>query len=152
MNNLEMNKMRVYKKIFLLTSLILLILLPGCWAQQNPLDEVTEYADSMTENILVAMNEDDYSRFSQEFDEQMKMGLDEATYYNTIPGMKSKIGQYITKELVAVEKKDQFIVVTYKAKFSEESGDVIIRSVFSDINGKKYISGFWMDSKKLRGN
>lgn len=144
--------MRLYKNILLLTALLLLILLPGCLAQQMPLEEVKQYADPITENILVAMNEDNYSRFSQDFDEKMKNGLDETTYYNTIPGMKSKIGQYISKELVSAEKKDQFVVVTYKAKFSEEAGDVIVRSVFSDENGKKYISGFWMDSKKLRGN
>ncbi|MBP2629041.1 MAG: hypothetical protein H6Q68_3752 [Firmicutes bacterium] len=144
--------MKLYKNILLLTALILLTILPGCSAQQIPLAEVTQYADSITENILMAMNEDNYSRFSQDFDEQMKNGLDETKYNNTIPGMKNKIGQYISKELVSAEKKDQFVVVTYKAKFSEESGDVIIRSVFSDINGKKYISGFWMDSQKLRGN
>ena len=147
-----MNKVKFYKNILLLTTLILLIILPGCSAQQIPLAEVEQYADSITENILMAMNEDNYSRFSQDFDEQMKNGLDEKKYYNTIPGMKNKIGQYVSKELVSAEKKDQFIVVTYKAKFSEESGDVIIRSIFSDINGKKYISGFWMDSQKLRGN
>lgn len=144
--------MKLYKNILLLTALILLIILPGCSAQQIPLIEVKQYADSITENILMAMNEDNYSRFSQDFDEQMKDGLDETKYYNTIPGMKKKIGQYISKELVSAERKDQFVVVTYKAKFSEESGDVIVRSVFSDRNGKKYISGFWMDSQKLRGN
>jgi len=149
---MEMDKVKLYKNILLLTALILLTILPGCSAQQIPLAEVTQYADSITENILMAMNEDNYSRFSQDFDEQMKNGLDETKYNNTIPGMKNKIGQYISKELVSAEKKDQFVVVTYKAKFSEESGDVIIRSVFSDINGKKYISGFWMDSQKLRGN
>ena len=100
----------------------------------------------------MAMNEDNYSRFSQDFDEQMKNGLDEVKYYDTIPEMKNKIGQYISKELVFAEKKDKFVIATYKAMFSEESGDVIVRSVFSDINGKKYISGFWMDSQKLRGN
>ncbi|WP_378953031.1 DUF3887 domain-containing protein [Pelosinus sp. sgz500959] len=144
--------MKLYKNILLLTALILLIILSGCSAQEIPLAEVKQYADPITENILIAMNEDNYSRFSQDFDEQMKNGLDEIKYYNTIPGMKNKIGQYISKELVSVEKKDQFVVVTYKAKFSEESGDVIVRSVFSDRNGKNYISGFWMDSQKLRGN
>jgi len=149
---MEIDKVKLYKNILLLSALILLIILPGCSAQEIPLAEVKQYADPITENILMAMNEDNYSRFSQDFDEQMKNGLDEIKYYKTIPGMKNKIGQYISKELVFFEKKDQFLVVTYKAKFSDESGDVTVRSVFSDRNGKKYISGFWMDSQKLRGN
>lgn len=143
--------MKFYKNILLLTALILLTILPGCSAQQPSIDEVKQYADPITENILVAMNEDNYSRFSQDFDEQMKSGLNEIQYYNTIPAIKGKIGEYISKEIFSVENKDQFIVVTYKTKFSGESDVVIVRSVLSDRNGKKYISGFWIDSPKLRG-
>lgn len=144
--------MKLYKSILLLVAVFFITILPGCSAQQYSVDEVKQYADPMTENILLAMNEDNYARFSQDFDEQMKKGLNETQYNNTIPGMKGKIGDYLAKEIIGMENKDQFIVVTYKATFSEEPSSVIVRSVFRDINGQKYISGFWMDSPKLRGN
>lgn len=142
--------MNLLKKVCLLTGILLSVVLAGCSANQPSVDETKRFSDSMTENILVAMNEDNYLRFSQDFDEQMKNGLNETMYKNTIPAIKGKIGNYISKEFVSVEKKDQFTIVIYKAKFSQESGDVIVRNVFSDNNGKKYISGFWLDSPKLR--
>lgn len=140
------------KYVFLSILFIGVALLSGCFAQQLPADEVKKYADQMTENILVAMNEDDYARFSRDFDEQMKTGLNKTQYDNTIPGITAKIGKYISKEYLSAEKKDGYTVVVYKARFSQEPGDVIVRSVFKGSDGKMYISGFWLDSPKLRGN
>lgn len=149
-----MEKMQLGKYACLITVLLLLLSTAGCASGLISDDDPQKIADPMTENILVAMNDDNYSHFSQDFDEQMKHGLDETNYRNTIPAIKAKIGNYLvgTKQFVSAEKKDQATVVTYKAKFSQEPGDVIVRTVFSDVNGKKYISGFWLDSPKLRGN
>ncbi len=135
----------------ILVTLALLVLAAGCSSRPSA-EETRKYADQMTENILLAMNDDNYARFSQDFDEQMKAGLSEAQYKSTIPAIKAKVGKYISKEFVATEKKDQYIVAVYKAKFSQEQGDVLVRTVFSDKGGKKYVSGFWLDSPKLRGN
>ncbi|MCE5286610.1 MAG: DUF3887 domain-containing protein [Pelosinus sp.] len=132
--------------------LLLLINLLGCSTEKISPDETKKFADPMTENILIAMNEDNYSQFSKDFDKDMKNKLNEAAYQSTIPAIKAKIGNYISKELIDSEKKDGFIIVTYKAKFSKETSDVIIRSVFSKNNEKIYISGFWVDSPKLRNN
>lgn len=144
--------MKLCKYVVLTTMLISMIVLSGCSEKQPSVDEAKKFADPITENILQAMNDDNYSRFSQDFDEQMKAALNETQYKNTIPAIKAKIGKYLSKEFVSVENKDGYLVVIYKARFSQETGDVIVRSVFSDRNGKKYISGFWLDSPKLRGN
>lgn len=142
--------MKLRNIVCLLAALIVLIIISGCSAQQPSADEIKKFADPMTENILVAMNDDDYPRFSQDFDEPMRNGMSETSYKNTFPAIKAKIGKYISKEFVSVENKDQYTVVTYKAKFSQEPADVIVRSVFSDKNGEKHISGFWLDSPNLR--
>ncbi|SMD00544.1 DUF3887 domain-containing protein [Sporomusa malonica] len=144
--------MNLCKYMVIAIILINLMALSGCSAQQPSAEETKKFADPITENMLLAMNEDNYSRFSQDFDDQMKSALNETQYKNTIPPIKAKIGKYISKEFVSIENKDGYIVVLYKTKFSQESGDVIVRSVFSDKNEKKYISGFWIDSPKLRGN
>ncbi|MGB9750390.1 MAG: hypothetical protein ACPLWB_06100 [Caldisericia bacterium] len=47
-------------------------------------------------------------------------------------------------------KKKNYIVVTYKAKFTDETSDVTVRIVFEEINGEMKISGEWYDSPKLR--
>lgn len=144
--------MKLWKYVVLTTMLLLSVTISGCFAQQPPVDATKTYADPMTENMLLAMNEDNYARFSQDFDGQMKNTLNETQYNNTIPAIKAKIGNYLSKEFVAAENKDGYTMVMYKAKFSEESGDVTVRSIFSEKNGKRYVSGLWLDSPKLRGN
>lgn len=144
--------MKLRKYFTLVILLVSLAILSGCSAQQLSADEVQKFANPITEDMLLAMNEDDYPRFSRDFDEQMKTSLNEAQYKNTIRPIKAKIGSYLSKEFISTENKDGYTVVLYKARFSQEPGDVIVRSVFSDKNGKKYISGFWLDSPKLRGN
>gem|GEM_PF-3373384 len=41
-------------------------------------------------------------------------------------------------------------IVTYKAKFTDESIDVTVRIVFEDINGEMKISSEFYDSPNLR--
>lgn len=145
--------MKLCKKLAIsVMFLINLFIISGCLAQQPQQSEVNNFADPLTENILLAMNEDNYPRFSRDFDEKMKSEFNETQFKNTIPVIKSKIGNYVSKEFMSVENQSGYTVVTYKAKFTQEPGDVIVRSVFSDINGQKYISGFWLDSPKLRSN
>jgi hypothetical protein len=104
-------------------------------------DEMKEIADSITENALIAMNENNYSRFSEDFDEKMKNALNEAKYQETIPEIKDEIGNYISKEFISVTRNDQFTIVIYKAKFTEPV-DVYVKNILSENNGKYYISGF----------
>lgn len=124
----------------------------GCVGQQQSLDDIKSAADQLTENILVAMNESDYSRFSRDFDDQMRANLDDAKYKETMPAITAKIGKYLSKEFIGLEKKEQYTIVVYRAKFSLEPDVVTVRSVVGDKDGKKVISGFWLDSPKLRGN
>lgn len=104
-------------------------------------DEIKEIADFMTENILIAMNENNYSDFSKEFDEKMKNALNEAKYQETMPAIKDEIGNYISKEFISVTQKDQYTIVVYKASFSEPV-DVYVKNILSVNNGKYYVSGF----------
>ncbi|SMD15793.1 DUF3887 domain-containing protein [Sporomusa malonica] len=142
-----------WKKWYAILPLLLVAaLLLGCGGQQQSLDNIINAVDQLTENMLVAMNENDYNRFSRDFDDQMRVDLDEAKYKSTVPAITAKIGKYLSKDFVGLEKKDQYTIVVYRANFSLEPDGVTVRSVVGDKNDKKVISGFWLDSPKLRGN
>lgn len=141
------------KRGYIILSLVITtILLLGCVGQQQSLDDVKNTADKLTENMLAAMNENDYNRFSRDFDERMRADMDEAKYKSTIPAMTAKIGTYLSKEFIGLEKREQYTIITYKAKFSLEPEGVTVRCVVGEKNGKKVISGFWLDSPKLWGD
>ncbi|MCK4397969.1 MAG: DUF3887 domain-containing protein [Methanophagales archaeon] len=123
----------------------------GC-VEKNQVDvaQVREYADPITENILLGMNEGNYTKYSEHFDQTMKNAMPEAVFNETNALIKSKIGDYILKEFWNVESKDQFTIAYYKAKFTQEPEDVIVKVIFQGIMGEMKVSGLWLDSPKLR--
>ncbi len=123
----------------------------GC-VEKNRVDvaQVREYADPITENILFGMNEENYTKYSDHFDQTMKNAMPEAVFNETNAIIKLKIGDYVSTEFWKVESKDQFTIAYYKAKFTQEPEDVIVKVVFQEIVGEMNVSGLWLDSPKLR--
>ena len=113
-------------------------------------EQVRGYADPVTENILVAMNENDYAMYSEDFDQTMKNAMTEAVFDETNAVIRSKIGDYVTKEFWKAESKGQYIIAQYKAKFTDEPAEVTVKVVFQEINGTMKVSGLWLDSPELR--
>ena len=128
--------------------LILLVMIPGanaCSEKPPP-----EYADAITESMLLAMNEDDYAKLSEHFNEEMKETLSESVYRKNYNFMVIIIGEYVSKEFWKTEERGIYKTVYYKADFTEEPDDVIVKVVFQEIDGEIYVAGLWFDSPKLR--
>lgn len=114
------------------------------------LNQVRGYADPITEQILVALNEDYYARYSEDFDQKMKNAMPEAVFNETNAMITSKIGDYVSKEFWKTESKGNYTIVHYKAEFTDEPTDVTIRVVFREIDGEMKVSGLLFDSPDLR--
>jgi len=76
--------------------------------------------------------------------------MTEAVFDETNAGIRSKIGDYVSKEFWKAESKDQYTIVYYNAKFTDEPADVTVKVVFQEINGEMKVPGLWLDSPKLR--
>lgn len=128
--------------------LILLVMIPGATAcAEKPLPE---YADSITESILLAMNEDNYAKLSEHFNEEMKDTLSESVFRKNYNFMVLIIGDYVSKEFWKTEERGIYKTVYYKTVFTEEPDGVIVEIVFQEIDGEVYVAGLWFDSPKLR--
>ncbi|MBU2702946.1 hypothetical protein Ga0466249_004081 [Sporomusaceae bacterium BoRhaA] len=136
----------------LVAFLMCLMIFSVCSAKQPSSTDVRPFADPMMENILMAMNEDNYPNFSRDFNDEMKIALSEEKYKEKVTPIKEKVGLYITntKEYLGYEVKNERVIVRYKAKFTQEPEDVIVKVVFTEQGDKEYISGFWLNSPKLR--
>lgn len=149
--------MKKRKIIVLALAVLLLIAFTGCSkAKVEELDMslVSEYSDEMAENILIGINEDSYEKYSRDFDKIMKKQLTEKVFLESNKTIKSKIGSYISKTIIKAEKvtqkNNEYIVAYYSAKFENEPKDVSLKVVFSEVDGKKYVTGLWIDSPNLR--
>jgi hypothetical protein len=135
--------------------LLVLPLAMGCPVQV----EEPPYTSSITEDILIGMNENDYAKFSKHFDSPMRGALPEAAFKQPddtiiiLPEIKGVIGDYVpgSKEFWRAEEKGGYTVVRYKTQFTGETAEVIVTISFREIGEKIYVSGLWFDSPKLRG-
>ena len=128
-----------------LAMLLMITGMAACAGKSEP-----QYADAIAEGILQAMNDNDYPRYSEHFNEVMKNAVPENVFPQGNTLIKARIGDYVSKEFWKVEEEDSYTVVHYKAKFTKEPGDVLVRVVFQEITGKVYVAGLWFDSPRLR--
>ncbi|MEM2125194.1 MAG: DUF3887 domain-containing protein [Candidatus Methanosuratincola sp.] len=119
----------------------------------QPVDEVSLriYADPMTENLLLAIENGDYTAFSRDFDDAMKNALNLANFQQLRSQFDSKIGDYVngSKAFIRGERTGNYIIAYYKANYTNEPAGVTVKVVFTSGNGPAKITGLWFSSPKL---
>ena len=113
-------------------------------------DEVRAYADPMTEDMLVAMNEEDYALFSEHLDETMKAAIPEEHFGEFVELFKDTIGDYVSKDFLNAGQREGGILVSYEAEYTDEPDDVVVQVFFLEVDGEMHVLGIWFDSPKLR--
>jgi len=140
----------------LLATLILLLAVSacGCMDRESVITgeeavQAVAYADPIAENLLAGLNEDNYAKYSRDFSPEMRQSLDEAMFEQNREFVTSRIGLYESRRDPVVTRVDDFIAVTYKARFEQEDG-VAIRLVFKKDDESHQLQGLWFDSPMLR--
>ncbi|HWR06234.1 DUF3887 domain-containing protein [Sporomusa sp.] len=138
------------KKVYLLIVLLLLITLSSTVvASGADGEQFLDEANLITDGVLKGLNENNYLMFSENFNQQMKAELSEAQFNALNITVKAKIGDYVSKQFVGLDKKDQYKILTYFATYTQEQ-QVVVRTVVVEENSKLAVAGFWLDSPKLR--
>ena len=105
-------KKRNIAGLIVVITIVAVLIFAGCVEKnQVDIDQVRKYADLITENILLGMNGNNYSKYSEHFDQTMKNAMPEVVFYETNTLIKSKIGDYVSKQFWKVESKDQYTIV-----------------------------------------
>jgi hypothetical protein len=120
----------------------------GAWAAA-PVSEEAVNAARMVDGILSGLNQEDYALFSRDFDQEMKARLTEPVFKTMSKDIKGKIGIFIGKEFMGTEQQGDYHIMVYRGKCTLEEA-VTIRLVLSDADDSGKVSGFWLDSTKLR--
>ena len=128
----------------------LVALASGCTDNVIDVSQAQRYADPITEEILLALNEGNHAKYCKYFDQTMKQIVTEDVVNQTNSLIKGEIGDYVSKEFLKIEEQEIHTIVYYKVKYTKEPGDVVVKVVFQEIEGEMYVSGLWFDSLKLR--
>ena len=131
---------RRFAAIIAVTVAIMLFMLPvfaGC-------GKVSQFADPVTENILISMNNADYAGFSRDFDSTMKAELNEGNFPDLLAQVTGSVGNYKegSKKMVGVNINNDLTTATYTADF-ENTEDVTVEVTFKKIGGKMQVVGLW---------
>ena len=129
----------------LLVIIIMITSICSCTPKPEP-----EYANQIAEGILIALNENDYAGYSEHFNDEMKAAATESVFIQTNDLIKAKIGEYISKEFWKTVQEGMYTSVYYKARFTQEPGEVTVKVVFQETGSEVYVAGLWLDSPKLR--
>jgi hypothetical protein len=112
-------------------------------------DQVLTLAEPMADAIFQGMNEENYAKFSQDFDSSMQKALNEKSFNEMNMSFKPKIGSYQSREVIRVEVVDTIVyVVTYQAKYEKEDAVTVRLSIRQ--GDPAQIAGLYFDSPKLR--
>lgn len=122
----------------------------GCGTKKVSEADVKSYADPAAQNLMQALNDENYNNFSKDFDQVMKEKLTEASFKQMTAQIKPLIGNYVSMEFYQAVSQDKYVVVVYKAKFTKETSDVYVKVTFQKLNDKECVSGLFFDSPKLR--
>ncbi|WP_026883039.1 DUF3887 domain-containing protein [Clostridium akagii] len=144
------------KKIWICVIVILLIgLMSGC--SQKVSESDVKFANGKVENMLIALNNDDYNKFTENFSTNSKKAFtkDDMDKQNKI--ITKKVGNYLEnskkfKEAAEVSQNGKkFIVVIYDVKYKNEPGETLATAAFDDDN-KHAVESINISSPKLRKN
>jgi Protein of unknown function (DUF3887) len=134
------------RKIFIVLTLVILAVLvvaTGCGTKTTtttttPVEPA--YANAMAENILTAINEENYVKFSRDFDQTMKDALPETGFPDLYNFVKSKAGDYVSKQYYTTVVEGKYTAVVYIAKYSIKD-NVTVTVSFSTVDGQNLVSG-----------
>jgi len=139
-----------FKKILLFfSSLIILLFFCFSFVSCNKTLTAEEIkiktiVDPITENYFVSINNEDYDKFSKDFDDEMKKAVTKDNFIQMILPIKNGWGDYIPNsiKLVTIANEQGFTAVYYDANFLKKN-NIKIKMVFSKINDEYKISGQW---------
>ena len=138
------------RKIIGLISLlvILLIIISGliaCKSSSSPASDMSasairNYADPATETTLQGLSESNLAKYTQNANSEFKAAVTQEILDKTATRIGSQLGNYVSKEFLRVEEQEGYIIVHYKAKYTE--GEVGIKMVFDKDH---LVAGQWFE-------
>jgi hypothetical protein len=142
-----------------LISLGILLLVPGCSSTTSPSTtppasspvNIPLVAEPIMENILVALQNNDYNAFSSDLGQNAKKILTQTSFEQLYAQMQTALGEYQSKDYFSGSIKSGAITTVYIAAYSKEPAGVLVTLVLQAAGTGYQVEGLTFDSPNLRG-
>jgi hypothetical protein len=148
-----MLKIRLIKTALVVVCLAITGMITACSPSATSSLPEPSYSEAMTENILKAINENDYALFSRDFDQTMKQAMSQQAFDQVKTTLLNKVGAYVSGSLEFNQTalQGEYTTVIYTAKFTNEPENVTVTITFRTVEENNLVSGLYFNSPKLRG-
>jgi len=136
------NKFRYFTTLALV---LVLFATSGCSAPK-PAGLTDEQVTGLTENVLKALDANDFQSFTQDFSDQMNAAFSQGQFDTLRTMVQTASGKYISLDKPALTNNQGYAVYRFPAKYEQETVYVTVTFL---VGGQK-IEGFFLDSSNLR--
>jgi hypothetical protein len=122
-------------RVILLTFIAVALTLGAAGCSSAPAPELDEtairaYADPATETTMQGLSEGDLEKYTQYGNQQFKDAVTQGLLDQVGAQIEAQLGTYLSKEFLSAEEAEGYIVVHYRATYTD--GEVGVRMVFDD--------------------
>ena len=139
------------KKLLFSLSIITVFIfstLVGC-SKNLDSTSIENFSKPIVVNILTAINNKNYTNFTQDFSQDMKNLSTDIAFKDQVKLIKKTIGNYESCTFLKATEKQGFIKALYKCNFSDEPKDVIVTITFKKDDSTHKVQGLFISSPKL---
>jgi hypothetical protein len=131
---------------------ICLILLALCsQASAKPVDPelLQAKAAKILENIIDGLAEGDYNLYTKNFSGILKDSLDRESFLKLQRETQKALGKYKSSEYMGFYVQYGSVITLFKAKFTKEKDDVLIKLILDGSGDEAKVTGLWLDTPAL---
>lgn len=136
--------MKIKIAVYALIALAL-IAMNGC-AKTKPAGLSDEALLSTADNVLQAVDANDFGQFSRDLSDQMKAAFTEAQFNSLHDMLLHASGHYQSVDTPTLTNNQGYAVYRFPATFENET----VYMTLTFLTGQTKVEGFWLDSPNLR--
>jgi len=145
-NFVFLEKERKMKILILAVSVFCLLVIPASTFAEvvgATNETVAAIAEPILDNILEAFEQNDYVKYSRDFDDTLKESISDKKFVEVDRYFEGSLGNYQDREYLGFLVKGQMSVVLWKARYDKSEDDVLIKLVLSKRADKYLVTGLW---------
>jgi hypothetical protein len=112
-------------------------------------EQIKEQATAALERIMRAISEGDYVLYTRDFSKRMKDSQDRESFLQLQSKLQRSLGKFKSMEYLGSYVQYGGTITLFKARFSKEKEDVLIKLVVNPKKSPPQITGLWFDSPAL---
>lgn len=136
--------------IFVLTILYVLSCPPAEAATINvDPEQIKARATTIVEQIIQGISEGDYGLYSSHFSKPMKESQTRENFLDLQRSLQKAVGKFQSLEYLGYYSQYGNLITLFKARFSKDKDDILIRLVLEGPGPDPKVTGLWFDSPAL---